>query len=502
MNKCCLIFLLMVVNIITYAQNSKIDSLTTLLAQTRVDSARKQIYRELCYENFELDDRRMADYADTLIKLAVKSNDTRNLVVGNRILAIALRRLGNIDSAIVISNKIIKIAQQMNAEREVLKILNGLLLSYRDCGQYDLALRYGLETHSKAAATDSSFIVVVTNNIGLIYYKLENYSKAISYFKRSLRRDMSKDKFLGGYINLGLCYSKVGKFDSAWNCLSYVKKHVHLLPPAHRVHLKFSIAQYYFSKKMYDSAEVELNNTLALASTYDFVECRIISILRLAEIYLDRHDYQMALTHLRNGISITEKTSFKGELLDFYGLLGDTYASLGDYHNATVYMRRYISLKDSIYSRARENNISQIEIDFVEKEKNAALARQELIISGNRSSLKKRGVVLAMSIGFCLILILLAYRLYKLYKTKRLANEGLHEKIRSRAKDLETLYIQSAQVRRYDNLVMEKQLQKISYGMRSIEALCELALRDGNRKESYLNEMLSITRSCQNLKGK
>src|SRR5690606_30879793 len=110
-----------------------------------------------------------------------------------------------------LSQKGLLIAQRNNIDHEVGEILNIMGISYALQGEYGKSLDYFFKrlvlSQSKDTIDSHSY-----NNIGLVYYKLQNFPRAIMYYKKALRvHESKKDTTEVGRIltNIGLGYCEL-----------------------------------------------------------------------------------------------------------------------------------------------------------------------------------------------------------------------------------------------------------------------------------------------------
>jgi tetratricopeptide (TPR) repeat protein len=105
--------------------------------------------------------------------------DSLAIVRGGRMRANALTSMGRNEDAITILNTVLPVARR-HAERQYIYILNSLALCYTNRGTYDKALDYhfqSLELREKEG--DKGAMSVSYNNIGLVYFRIKNYEKAL-----------------------------------------------------------------------------------------------------------------------------------------------------------------------------------------------------------------------------------------------------------------------------------------------------------------------------------
>lgn len=192
---------------IGHAQN--IDSLKNLLPQAYGD-ARIDILSDLAFAYVDVDNERALVYGRESFSKAVIEKDSGRMIKAGKVLALALRRLDKIDSAILIAHAIVPMAEKLNVP-EAIKIYNGLGVAMMARAKYDRSLRYhfrNLELLSQYP--DTLFWVAALNNIGVVYYKLQDDSLALFYYRSSLKlrqqwRD-SQSVVDGLLVNIGLCH--------------------------------------------------------------------------------------------------------------------------------------------------------------------------------------------------------------------------------------------------------------------------------------------------------
>lgn len=183
-------FLVVVLTTSAFGQNREIDSLGQLLSKGSVDSIK--VLLELArYSN-------MYDYYDKALEcenaallLALKENDSLKIVMSYRLKGATLRRMEKLDEALAMATKTFLIAKRNNFVDEMKFLLNTMALIYTNKAQYDLALDCNFQSLIvRELQGDQSEISVALNNIGVAYFKLRNYNRALEYFKNQLKSKM------------------------------------------------------------------------------------------------------------------------------------------------------------------------------------------------------------------------------------------------------------------------------------------------------------------------
>ena len=120
--------------------------------------------------------------------------------------------------------------------------LNQLGLVYDNIGEYSKALSYyerSLEIRKVALPPNHPHLATSYNNIGMVYMNMGEYSKALSYYERSLEirkvaLPPNHPDLATFYNNIGLVYDNIGEYSKA---LSYYERSLEIrkvaLPPNH-----------------------------------------------------------------------------------------------------------------------------------------------------------------------------------------------------------------------------------------------------------------------------
>jgi hypothetical protein len=105
------------------------------------ENNRPDILYQIAFEFIDVDNKLGLEYAKQAFDAAMKSGDSLWIVKAGRIKSLAFRRLGELDSSLILSFKMLPIAKNHNYVEEQKHILNGLALAYIH-KNYDKALNY------------------------------------------------------------------------------------------------------------------------------------------------------------------------------------------------------------------------------------------------------------------------------------------------------------------------------------------------------------------------
>jgi len=321
---------------------------------------------------------------------------------------------------------------------------------FRYAGSFEKALEYHLNSLVVFDEfRDTSGIIGVKNNLGILYRNLKNNQKSISYYQAALKLALkSNNKLLSTVFNsIGSYYWYKQLNDSA---LYYYRKALNINPQSlllkerHCAALN-NIGNVYRSTGNLDSAIYYYEQSLLKSNQYDLKNLSAITLKNFGAIFNQLGKSNDALKYLESSILLAKKSNLKRIISDDYLLLSDIYSKQGDYRKAFEYHKRYSAIQDSIYNDEQANKITQIEVDFILQQKkmdNAILskniAEQNLKIQRTVSLL----TILSLIIAFLIILSFTIYRLLKITKKSaqdlRDMNNELEKRVLSRTLNLQS----------------------------------------------------------------
>lgn len=321
----CLFFILLHCN--SFAQNSKIDSLLTLLKIQKEDTAKVNLLNNLCWEYVKTGEYEPA------------------LRIGNEALQLTTVIL-NLNQGGEIINQ--------TAQRQQAKALNNIGSVYREQGNFSKGLEYFLKA-LKISEKSGNRGNVASNlgNIGLVYYNQGNNTKALKYFHKALylllpavnsrSNDNTPDKSNAAaiYGNIGNVYKEMGD-----------KSKIH----AHERDSLFNKALENYEKALI--IKEELRDLRGIA----------IWLGNIGGVYKEQGDFPKALEYYLKALKIHQETGNKTHLASVLGEIGSLYTSLKKYREAEYYILKAISLTDSIGAMdIKKDQLSFLSTLFFEK---------------------------------------------------------------------------------------------------------------------------------------
>jgi tetratricopeptide (TPR) repeat protein len=396
---------------------------------------------------------------------------------------LAYRRLERIDSSIALSLKILPIAQKNGYTKEIKYLLNGLGVAYTYMANYDDALKAHYQA-LQLKENDSPYQIGLTlGNIGLIYYKIGNFEKALSYFHENLIAwNQSNDKFdkHGLRLNISLCYSNLKNFKLAEKYLKTVVRDCQSgCDDLINIEVAFAEGILHFEKEQLDSSEYSFLKAYNTATQLANSRYQLAVGYELSKIYLHRHQFDLAEYYLMSSMQ-TVKAPFNFELIKVYAQLAQLYKKTNNLKMMAHYQNEYVVLKDKIYNESLTNNLMRVEGEFRDHQNQDKLAEKDALII-LKDEIIHRQRLLNIAVGVILVLLLVLLRmLFVRYNEKQRANRLLDQKVKERTEELERSLSIMLQEFQYERLNQQQEMKELVDLLATQKGLCLLMVKESD----------------------
>jgi signal transduction histidine kinase len=404
----------------------------------------------------------------------------------------------NPDSAILMADQAMELARKHNFRK-------GIALSYLTKGvalvgkgKYPEALRCHLEALRISeelklkGLTGNNY-----NNIGIVYYSMGNYVKAIEYFKKALDifKEYGHASMFHTLINIGDIYSKNKEYDKAMEYnrqaldISYEVKDTSSMAI-----ILYNMGEIFYKTEQNEKALEYLNQSLAISQRIQDVEGVSYSYNLLSGIYYRQADYTESIYYAEKSIENLTTAGNKEILLEAYHALYKAYEGKKDFRKSLYYRDLEIALKEEMFSieKEREANNLQAEYDLQRKqleigtlEKDKEIQQREIIREKFRKKTYIAGITLLILITTYLVISNRRWKKFNaLLKERNAAIMAQKEKIDEQNEHLEKL-----------NTVKNKLLSVISHDIRSplnsLQSMIEL-IGDGTLTAADIQQMSKL----------
>ncbi|WP_299182839.1 CHAT domain-containing protein [uncultured Aquimarina sp.] len=228
-------------------------------------------------------------------------------------------------------------------------------VTYKNLFQYDLAL----ENYEKSLITfqhlrKKDMICFIYNNIGIVFTKKGENTKAIEYYNKSIKigvKLFGKNYIENGksYQNIGALYSNKKEYDKS---LSYYNKSINIYINAYgknnlRVAKLYSdIGDTYNHKKKYNlSLDYYHKSFEVYSSILDLNASEIVNLnLRIASIYFKKKKFEEALKYYEKGLDVFSETYETNHLLtsNFFYNIAKVYYKKKDFSKAITFYNKAV----------------------------------------------------------------------------------------------------------------------------------------------------------------
>lgn len=465
------------------SQTQKIDSLKSLLSG-KTGAGHAEILFEIAWEYMDFNNELGYEYAKRAFEMAQTTDDSLIIVKTGRMTSQALRRLGKIDSAIVLFDKVLPIARRHNFSSETKRILNGLGVAYLRLAKYDKALVYFFELlQQKDIDDDKLWKSTVLNNIGLVYGELEDCQTALGYHYQSLDLKNKLGDEAGqdlSYINISLCLAFNGDYVNARELTNKVFSSCGTKCSEDILQSLFNnLGIIDFGERNYAEAERNFLKSYELNKKMKETGLALSNLGYLVKINTQLNKPQVA-EHYLNDIStlISEGAPYNYQMIFAYLELISMYEKLNNFKKIAYYQKKYITLKDSVFDQQLTTNLMKIEADHLEEKNKARIESQNKILALNEEIILRQKYLSIVIAIVALLLVALAIVLIRNIKQKQKANHLLDKRVQERTKELELNRDVLQRACEERDILLDKTSIDIRTFLITIKGLCSTGLKD------------------------
>jgi signal transduction histidine kinase len=272
--------------------------------------------------------------------------------------------------------------------------------------KYEKALEHNLKSLQAWRQIDSMKTAGVLSDIGNIYYRLHDYSSALSYYERgNTIAEMNSDYLALGYTfaNSGIVLIEMGRMNEAIQKLQESLKY-------HR---------------MLDNKE-GISNSMAL----------------IARWHLRQRDYEQAYSYAKQNMDLARSIGIKNSINDAYQIIVEILTAQQQYSKALQYKTEWVAYQDSVTENENASLLARMEVLYETEKKeneNKLLKEQQ----AKTEAILRQQIIITISIAVLLLLSTIAMvLLYRSNKLKQEINKTLlvqKEIIEQQKHQLETL---------------------------------------------------------------
>lgn len=370
---------------LSFAQQSKIDSLKRLLPTSK-DTAYTKLLIDIAWQYRNIQSDSAEKYAKNALNLAEKAQKPYLTALATQYLGVVAQSKGRYAESLELYFKVIEISEKYNYKERIAFVYQSIGRINDQQTNYQEAINYTQKSLDIFTGLNNELgMSYCFLTLGEIYSKKKEYKKGIDYYNQSLKiRQKIKNK-----EGIAAVYSLIGR-----NLI------------AQRNNLE---AVNYL--KMARQLFTELDNTRGLINVLNYLTQIAISEKRWSDaLYYSQESIKLAK---ESGITEYSKESYQNQT--------DIYVAQNDYVNAYQAQKKLNNLKDSLLNEEKIKSSQEIEAKYLSKEK-----EQEISLLTTQNKNQQNFLYLSSIIAILMILAGIAF--YFNIRQKQKNNRQLLEK--------------------------------------------------------------------------
>jgi adenylate cyclase len=384
---------------------------------------------------------RLADNPALAISLAFQAKSLSEKIDFPKGAATALKNIGlgyrkqgnNLD-ALENYNQSLKIFEQLKDNSSIANLYNNIGVVYYKQGDDARALENYLQSLKYSELAGDKFrIFIALNSIGGIYYdKKATYDKALEYYLKalSLSEELGKKEESGGIaVNIGSIYFNMQDDTKA---LLYFDKSLKAYGKSEgSLEVYNALGKLYRREAKFDLALKNHNQALAIAKNANDKTGIIKSFRGLGDVYKEKGDYKRAITYYKEAEIPGVEIQALHELKDLYKDMAKAYEKSNDPKNAFKYSTLYANVKDTLYDIDTDKKLGSLQFDFdLQKKQNEIVLltkdKDLQAVTIKKQEFAKNAFMIGLLLAFTIALLI--FRSYRIKaKTNKIVNQQKNE---------------------------------------------------------------------------
>jgi hypothetical protein len=144
--------------------------------------------------------------------------------------------------------------------------------------------------------------------------------------------------------------------------------------------------------------------------------------------YVEKKNYPMALKHFFGSYELGKKLGSRDRLIDVYANIHLTYSLMKDFEKAYNFQRLYTETKDTIFSEENNRQMAEMQTRFETEKKDKELLKKDAEKKQLMADAKQKSTERNAFIAGFILMIGLAFFIFRSYRQKKAANELLTDK--------------------------------------------------------------------------
>ena len=416
------------------------DSLLRLLPLAKNDTNTVTLYINIGQQYETNEPETGKRYYRMAGELSKKIGYTKGVIAFINNYTFILNMQGNYDSSLLLNQQAVELSKISNDSLNLAKTLFNTGTSFRNLGEYELAVQYYEEGKQIFQKLGNEDIDALGNDIlQLLYYQMHQYEKGIQYGERSvaLLRNLNNQAMLGTSLtNLGLNYLSAKNFDKAstlFNEALEISKNIGDINMEQTQYM--NMGNIFLQKGDFEKMKPFMDKALVLSKKLELHESELIAIKGLSFYYQYKKNYILAEQYANEALSLSYRFNLRIQRQKVFAHFSALAYSMQDIKQGDYYATQSTVLGDSILNETIQQNTLKLEKKYETARKEIQIKQLEAEKKLQQLSIRQKNIfnyVLIAGAATLLIISLLSYRTFKQkqkLQQQRISELELHQQL-------------------------------------------------------------------------
>ncbi len=379
---CCVV--LKPTSVAAQQNNSKVDSLKTIIEISNNDSIIMHTYNKLRRITYYTDPKSSQQYTIKFLETAQKRQDSFYIALGNFYLGNSYVVQNDYEIALKQYLKAATYFERVKDSSRLSSILNGIGVAYQNYGNDTLSLKYYKQSQQISKSRgDLRRSALALNNIGNIY----------------------KDR---GDLKLAKIYMEEAVIDiKTTNQLQYI------------IPISINLANTYTDLKDFNKSTKLYNELLPKIDTLKEIFSYGAILRGLGNSNLVRGHNEKALQYLKHAYLIYSSSDFFDDRYDMMPDLIKAYEINKQYASGLKLFNEYNTIKDSIFNTEKDKNLTEAIQKYETAKKDKEIATQQVLLKQNETAMLKKQNEYRIALFGSLLLLISSLWIWLFYRQRQ-----------------------------------------------------------------------------------
>lgn len=388
----CLLFLSVLLHLPGITQQREIDSLQYLLKRHSTgDTTRLKLLSDLSFIYYQADPAKGLSYANEMIMLAKKINDTGWLGMGYARKGLNYYEQGEAGPALEHYKLAETIFAKQNNKERLFGIRNSIAILYTEISEFPTALDLYFKNlrYCENEKKDKG-IALTCGNIALVYRRMDNNKQALQFNQRAIdiQTKLNNERALTDLLNAqGNTYDNM---EEPVKAIPYYRKSIALAKkldyPKGVASASSNLGNVFNEVGMYDSAIAYIKNSIPfyqqagdksnLAVLYQYMGNIILKAtgpVLLKESIAPEKRFVAANNYFLKSLELNKVTEDVAAQAENWQSISQVLKQMGSYKEAAEASEKYAALKDSLFNDEKLEAVKQAELHYAVKKNEDSL---------------------------------------------------------------------------------------------------------------------------------